>query len=138
MKSTPLNKIGVIGKANIEARKRIAEIAEAKGMLKVKIKPLSANQLWQGRRFKTKDYEIYEKELSTLLPKYKVPKGRISLILEVGLSNKNADLDNCLKGILDIMQKKYLFNDKHIYKMDLSKRDVKKGEEYIKFRYEKF
>ncbi len=33
MKRTPLNKIGKIGRANIEARQRIAEIAEERGML---------------------------------------------------------------------------------------------------------
>ncbi|MCK9371015.1 hypothetical protein M0R04_13980 [Candidatus Dojkabacteria bacterium] len=32
MKKSPLNKVGKIGKANIEARKRIAEIAEEKGL----------------------------------------------------------------------------------------------------------
>lgn len=32
MKRTPLNKIGKTGKANIEARKRIAAIAEEKGL----------------------------------------------------------------------------------------------------------
>lgn len=32
MKRTPLKKLGTIGKANREARKRIAEIAEEKGL----------------------------------------------------------------------------------------------------------
>ena len=32
LKRTPLNRIGKIGKANIEARKRIADIAEEKGL----------------------------------------------------------------------------------------------------------
>lgn len=32
MKRTPLRKIGKIGQANIEARKRIAEISEEKGL----------------------------------------------------------------------------------------------------------
>jgi Holliday junction resolvase RusA-like endonuclease len=104
-------------------------------MNKINIKPLSVNQVWQGKRFKTKAYKDYEQEAWYLLPNKNIPKGKLHLILEAGLSSKNADIDNIAKPFIDILQKKYIFNDKMIYKLDLIKKDVKKGEEYIKFNF---
>ena len=99
----------------------------------IKIKPLSINECFQGRRFKTIDYLIYEKTIWWLLPKLKIPKGKLKVYLEFGLSSKPADIDNPVKPMVDILQKKYQFNDKQIYHMDLTKIDVKKGEEFISF-----
>ena len=108
-------------------------------MHKINIKPLSTNALWQGRRFKTEAYEDYEKELFVLLPKnYKVPSGKLSATFEFGLSSKNADADNCVKGFADILQKFYGFNDKNFYEMTLRKVDVKKGQEYISFQIQSY
>ena len=102
-------------------------------MSKIQIKPLSVNRVWQGRRFKTPDYKAYEREMILLLPKKKIPQGRLFLRLTVGVSSKNSDIDNPVKPILDILQKKYLFNDKKIYLMEVEKVDVEKGEEFIDF-----
>mgnify|MGYP001108467912 CR=1 FL=1 len=44
--------------------------------MKVNIKPLSVNKVWQGRRYKTKDYKVYEEALFYLLKKYKIPKAK--------------------------------------------------------------
>jgi hypothetical protein len=44
----------------------------------IKIKPLSVNKAWQGKRFKTNEYKQYEKEVSLLLPSHlKIPEGRL-------------------------------------------------------------
>jgi Holliday junction resolvase RusA-like endonuclease len=102
-------------------------------MPKIKIKPLSVNECWQGRRFKTLAYKSYNKELLFSLPNYHIPKGKLSIKIEFGLSSKNADIDNPVKPLLDILQDTYRFNDKQIYKMLIEKVDVKKGKEYIKF-----
>ena len=105
---------------------------------KIQIKALSVNLAWMGRRFKTQAYKDYEQELSLLLPN----KGKfkhinwteqLEFILEVGYSNKNADVDNFLKPFLDVCQNKYLFNDNKIYKLVVEKKIVKKGCEYIRF-----
>ena len=101
--------------------------------MKIEIKPLSVNDCWQGRRFKTRDYKIYEQELLYLLPKIEIPKGKLHLKLRVGYSNKLSDIDNCLKPFVDILQKKYGFNDNKIYKLEIEKVDVKKGDEFIDF-----
>jgi Holliday junction resolvase RusA-like endonuclease len=101
----------------------------------VNIKPLSVNQAWQGRRFKTPAYRSYEKAVLILLPKIAVPEGKLSLSIDVGYSNKNADIDNAIKPMVDIMQKKYGFNDSRIYEMHVRKIIVDKGKEYFKFNF---
>lgn len=103
-------------------------------MNKINIKPLSVNACWQGRRFKTPTYKAYEEELLHMLPKgIKCPVGRLFLQITVGVSNKASDLDNIVKPFVDVLQKKYGFDDKRIYGMDLWKEDVKKGDEFISF-----
>ena len=101
--------------------------------IKIQIKPLSVNKVWQGRRFKTKAYILYERELLLRLPRLKIPDGNLLFNLEVGFSNSNSDIDNICKPILDILQKKYLFNDNRIYEARIKKVIVEKGKEYIKF-----
>ena len=107
---------------------------------KIHIKPLSVNKVWQGRRFKTKDYKQYEELVTLALPNGKlgIPVGEaLSLELTVGLSSKNADLDNVCKPFLDILQKKYKFNDRRVYNIIMTKMSVAKGKEFIEFRIDK-
>lgn len=100
----------------------------------IKIKPLTINQAWQGKRYKTRNYLDYEKELFYLLPKkIKVPEGKIEAYYKFGTSSKNSDCDNFVKMFQDILQKKYNFDDKRIYRMIIEKVDVKKGDEFITF-----
>lgn len=107
----------------------------------IKVKPLSVNDVWQGRRFKTKDYKIYELLVLSLLRGSKLEikeNDKVMFDIEFGLSSKTADIDNPVKPFLDILQKKYKFNDKQIYEMRLRKTDVQKGQEYINFNYKTF
>ena len=102
--------------------------------MKINIKPLSVNQCWQGRRFKTKIYKGYEKELLLKLTKISVPNKQIGLNIVFGFSNKGSDIDNPLKPFLDILQKKYNINDRDIYELNVKKEIVKKGSEFISFK----
>ena len=102
-------------------------------MVNIKIKPLSVNKVWQGRRFKTKEYKAYEQEVLLILPKIEVPEPPYSVCYEFGFSSPLSDLDNPIKPLQDILQKKYGIDDKHIFHMEASKTIVKKGEEYIRF-----
>jgi len=98
--------------------------------IKLDVKPLSVNECWQGKRFKTKKYRSYETHLLLLLPKIgNTDFSRISI--EFGFSSKLADIDNPLKPLLDVLQKKYKFNDKDIYELNVKKFDVKEGKEFI-------
>ena len=101
--------------------------------MRIDIKPLSVNEAWRGRRFKTPKYKAYEKAVLLLLPKFDVPEGPLFLFLEFGLSSRAADIDNPVKCFVDCLQKKYGFDDKMIYRLTVQKIIVKKGEEYIKF-----
>lgn len=102
--------------------------------MKINIRPLSVNDCWRGRRFKTPAYKAYEQEMFYLLPKKMViPKGKLFVKIRWAFSSKASDIDNPIKPLLDILQKKYGFNDKMIYKLEVGKVDVKKGEEFIDF-----
>ena len=106
-------------------------------MINIKIKPLSVNKAWKGRKFKTKEYNYYILELKNKLPNIKIPDGKLHLIIEFGFSSKASDVDNPLKPFIDVLQKRYGFDDKMIYKLDVKKEIVKKGEEFIKFKITK-
>ena len=101
--------------------------------MKVNIKPLSVNQCWRGRRFKTPQYVKYEQMMLALLKPMKVPEGALKLQIQVGFSSKLADIDNLLKPFIDILQKKFKFNDRDIYKLEVEKVIVAKGKEFIDF-----
>lgn len=101
--------------------------------MKVIIKPLSVNQCWQGRRYKTPKYKAYERELLSKLPNIQFPKDNVKLSIIFGYSNKLSDIDNGLKPFIDIIQKKYNFNDRQIYELKVIKEIVKKGDEFIDF-----
>jgi Holliday junction resolvase RusA-like endonuclease len=108
-------------------------------MIEIKISPLSVNKAWKGRRFKTIDYKRFESSMILLLPKsIKMPKKHIKVILVFGFSNKLSDIDNPLKLVLDILQKKYGFNDRDIYELSIKKEIVKKGNEFIKLKLEDY
>lgn len=103
----------------------------------LKIKPLSINACFKGRRFKTPTYNQYEKDLFEILPYLKIPDGKLKVSLIFGLSSKLADIDNPVKAFVDILQKYYNFNDRDIFEMHLKKENVKKGDEFINFNIEK-
>ena len=107
--------------------------------MKLNIKPLSVNQVWQGKRYKTKTYKYYENALLNLLPKnYEIPRGKLKIIITFGFSTPNSDWDNPIKPFQDILQKKYGFNDNKVYKAIVVKEIVKKGQEFIKFEIKKY
>ena len=104
-------------------------------MITVKIKPLSVNEAWRGRRFKTDEYKTYEHSLHYLLPKkIELPVSRYFVVYTFGLSSAVADWDNCIKQFQDIIAKKYGFNDKFITGGIVLKKIVPKGQEYIAFK----
>lgn len=99
---------------------------------KLNEKPLSVNLAWQGKRFKTPAYKRYQDAMLLLMPKAKIDTEQMLRIeFFFGFSNKASDLDNPVKLLLDIAQKKYGFNDKNVYELNVRKCIVKKGEEFI-------
>ena len=102
-------------------------------MPKINIKPMSVNEAWQGKRFKTKKYKEYENDCLHCLPKLKIPIGKLLIKLIFGFSSKLSDADNPVKCFVDILQKKYKFNDRDVYEYSIKKIDVEKGKEFIEF-----
>tara|TARA_R110002072_G_C7909622_1_gene530243 strand:+ start:313 stop:639 length:327 start_codon:yes stop_codon:yes gene_type:complete len=104
--------------------------------LRVPIKPLSVNQAWQGRRFKSDAYKRYERDVLMLLRPMSIPEGYLSISLVFGFSSKSADFDNPVKPFVDCLQKKYRFNDRAIKRAEITVEEVKKGDEFIEFTIE--
>lgn len=101
--------------------------------MRLNIKPLSVNEAWRGRRFKTPKYNNYIKDMLLILPPLNVPNGELELNITFGLSSRSADIDNPLKCFIDCLQKKYYFDDKMIFKLSVEKAIVKKGAEFIEW-----
>lgn len=101
---------------------------------RIDIKPLSVNEAFQGKRYKTKKCKAYEKELLFKLKPKAIPKDKMLRIeLFFGFSNSGSDLDNPVKILVDVFQKKYGFNDNQVFEMNIRKVQVKKGNEFIEF-----
>ena len=88
-------------------------------------KPLSVNKAWQGRRFKSKDYNNYEKEAMIILGR---AKKTIDEFVEIEyvfhLKNCNrTDIDNLIKPLQDIIVKcGYISDDRKIRKITAEKK----------------
>ena len=102
-------------------------------LILTEIKPLSVNEAWKGRRFKTDKYKSYERQLLLILPNIDVPEGDLAILLEFGFSSAGSDWDNPIKPFVDVLQKKYGFNDSRITIAAVNKVKVKKGSEYIRW-----
>jgi Holliday junction resolvase RusA-like endonuclease len=105
-------------------------------MNKINIKPLSVNAAWKGKRFKTKKYKVFESHLTYLLPRFEMPPAPYKITFVFGFSSPLSDLDNALKCTIDVLQKKYIFNDKEIFELSVKKEMTTKGNEFIKFKIE--
>jgi len=103
-------------------------------MIKIekKIKLLSVNECWQGRRFKTSLYLDYEKILMYTLPNHKINYDKYYIIFIFNFSSARADWDNPIKPLQDILQKKYKFNDCDITHAVVLKNIVAKKDEGFK------
>lgn len=101
--------------------------------MRIDIKPMSVNKAWQGRRFKTNDYQNYERAVLILLRPMTIPDGELDIYLKWGFSNKACDFDNPVKLFVDCLQKKYGFDDKRIKRCIIEVDHVKRGDEFIEF-----
>ena len=102
---------------------------------KIDIKPLSINEAFQGKRFKTPKYKSYENEMMRILPDIDDDfTGELYVSISYGFSSKLSDIDNPCKNFLDCLVKKYGFDDRQIFELCQEKKIVKKGFEYIEFK----
>lgn len=99
-----------------------------------RLKPLSVNQAWLGRKVKSAAYRKYEEMLIKTLPDIEIPEGALELRVVVYYSRRSSDVDNALKPFIDVLQKRYQFNDNKIYRIVITKVIVKKGQDNIAFK----
>lgn len=100
--------------------------------MRIEIKPFSVNDAWKGRRYRTDDYKRFQRDMMLLLPPLKISlKKPLKVSIVFGFSSKGSDIDNPQKPLLDILQKKYNFNDNQIFELNTKKEIVKKGSEFI-------
>jgi hypothetical protein len=71
--------------------------------------------------------------LGYLLPALTIPKGKLAVVYESGVSSKAADGDNLIKSFQDTLCEKYGFNYRDIYRWEVDKKIVPKGQEYAAF-----
>jgi len=103
-------------------------------MIRIEAKPLSVNDAWKGRRFKTDEYKAFERKILFMLPKkIDLPPAPYELHLKWGFSSSLSDWDNPIKPFQDVLQKKYKFNDKMIKRGIVDVIEVEKGKEFIEF-----
>ena len=69
-----------------------------------------------------------------LLPKLEIDcSKKLALTIDVGI-NCQADVDNVAKPFIDVLQKKYGFNDRNIEQLHMYKNIVSKGKEFVNFK----
>lgn len=72
-----------------------------------------------------------------MLKPIEIPKGKLRIDYVFWFSSSQSDIDNPTKLIQDILCKKYGFNDKMIYEINIKKCVVKKWKEFIWFEISK-
>jgi Holliday junction resolvase RusA-like endonuclease len=108
-------------------------------MQEIKIKPLSANKCWKGKKFKTSVYKNYCHTVPLFLRKgVYISKGKLEIVFKFYVSTSAADWDNPIKPIQDIICKYYGINDNRIYKGTAKKIIVPKGQERTEYVIRKY
>lgn len=107
-------------------------------MIKIDIKPLSVNEAWQGKRYRSTKYKIYQHSVKCLLPKLKIPPPPYEVHYTFGFSSTLSDWDNPVKPTQDVIASHYGFNDKLILKATVTITHVPKGQEFFTFQINRF
>lgn len=101
---------------------------------RVNIRPLSVNEGYTGRRWKTEEHRVWHKSVLFLLPsKLQVPPPPYEIYLKFGFSSEKSDFDNCIKFFVDTIAEKYKFNDKKIRRAVIDIEIVDKRKEFVEF-----
>lgn len=80
---------------------------------RIEIKPLSVNDAWQGRRFKTKDYLQYEHDMQILLPHITEAWDepiRVTYFFRLKRA-ATTDVDNLIKPLQDLLVRTGVITD---------------------------
>ena len=107
-------------------------------MYHLPLSAISLNSAYRGRRFTTPKLKQFKEDMAVVLPRIKVPKGKLAITFLFGVSSKMSDTDNLVKCTLDSLATQFGFNDRCVYRIVAEKIDVKKGQEFIDFSVDNF
>lgn len=95
-------------------------------LFQIQGKPISINNAFQGKRFKTKECKQYERDVFKQLPLYRKIEGWVEvefIFYLKGTSFSLSDISNLVKILEDCLVKKgYIEDDRKIMKMHTEKR----------------
>ena len=103
----------------------------------LQLKPISVNEAYKGRKFKTPQHKKFKDHAKILLRSKRLPKVEKKqpfFILYHFYTNMQNDLDNLIKLTQDSICEKLGTDDRYIMGMHAKKFIAKKGEEKIKFK----
>lgn len=105
-------------------------------MIRIDFKPLSLNEAYSGKRYKTEYCKAFVKAVTLMVKPQKLPEPPYKISFIFGVSNIGTDWDNNCKIPQDCIAKKLGFNDKLIYKGEAEKVLVDPGKEFIMYKLE--
>lgn len=90
-----------------------------KSLVLIEVKPISVNECWQGRRYKTEKYKDWREEAYFCTRhSLKKPVGLCNLEIAFYVPSLGMDLDNMIKPVLDSLQdSQVLKNDKLVMRI---------------------
>lgn len=103
----------------------------------LKAAPVSTNQLYVGKRWKSKRAKQFEHNVANQLAVFcadkTLPAGELSIAFRFGTTRRQ-DVDNSVKCVLDVICKHYGIDDRRFTGISLVRVPVPKGSEFITFR----
>lgn len=102
----------------------------------INIKPLTVNQAWQGKRFKSPAYKQFSTDIAWLLPKReRAPAGPLEVHYKFYLKHHaTTDFDNLIKPFQDqLVQNGIIEDDRFIYKAVIEK--IASDKDYIEVTF---
>ena len=107
----------------------------------MKIKPISTNSIWIGKRWKSKAAKEFERNIALLLATQcrdtSLPDGELTVRLRIG-TTRRFDVDNSLKLLLDCLARHFGIDDRRFSALAVVRVPVKRGAEFITFHISKF
>lgn len=119
---------------------------EDKLVIELPMKSISTNKIWTGRRFLSAAARDFKKEahyrLLTSRSELKsqlaaAGDGELAIRFHFGLS-RDADVDNCLKLVIDVLCAVMGIDDRRFRGVSAMKTRVKRGNEFIRFAISAF
>ena len=102
----------------------------------INIKPLTVNQAWQGKKFKSPAYKQFSNDIAWLLPRNgKAPSGPIEVYYKFFLKHHaTTDFDNLIKPLQDQLVQNFIIeDDRFIYKAIIEK--IPSDKDYIEVTF---